>query len=90
VVRTIALTAAYRRNCLSAPHARQANPADGRPPQLAHRVVSCSGLTLKIPASRLISPVLIAFLAHGLTAVAEALRLLAFADFAVESCLADG
>ena len=35
-----------------APHARQANPAGGCPPQFAHRMVSCRGEMPKIAASR--------------------------------------
>jgi len=39
----------------AAPHVRQANPADGRPSQFAHRVVSCRAETPKVAARRSIS-----------------------------------
>lgn len=39
----------------AAPHARQANPAGGWPPQFVHRVVSCRGEMSKMAASRSIS-----------------------------------
>jgi hypothetical protein len=35
-----------------APQVRKANPADGCPPQFAHRVVNCDGEAPKMVASR--------------------------------------